>query len=62
MNSSHDLSYRTIQDEHCIPRKAGTVDEVLASALLDRLLYRCEIINLTGKSYRLSNRKTIFES
>jgi DNA replication protein DnaC len=37
-------------------------DEVLATALLDRLLYRCEIINLTGKSYRLSNRKTIFES
>lgn len=37
-------------------------DEVLATALLDRLLYRCEIINLTGKSYRLNNRKTIFES
>jgi DNA replication protein DnaC len=37
-------------------------DEVLATALLDRLLYRCEIIHLTGKSYRLTNRKTIFES
>jgi DNA replication protein DnaC len=37
-------------------------DEVLATALLDQLLYRCEIINLTGKSYRLTNRKTIFES
>lgn len=36
-------------------------DEVLATALLDRLLYQCEIINLTGKSYRLQNRKTIFE-
>lgn len=35
-------------------------DEVLATALLDRLLYRCEIINLAGKSYRLNNRKTIF--
>ncbi|MBS1923912.1 MAG: IS21-like element helper ATPase IstB [Bacteroidetes bacterium] len=35
-------------------------DEVLATALLDRLLYRCEIINLTGKSYRIKNRKTIF--
>lgn len=33
-------------------------DEVLATALLDRLLYRCEIINLTGKSYRLKNRKS----
>lgn len=36
-------------------------DEVLATALLDRLLYRCEIINLTGKSYRIQNRKTIFK-
>ena len=37
-------------------------DEVLATALLDRLLYKCEIINLSGKSYRMKNRKTIFES
>jgi DNA replication protein DnaC len=36
-------------------------DEVLATALLDRLLYQCEVINLTGKSYRLQNRKTIFD-
>jgi len=33
----------------------------LATALLDRLLYHCEVINLSGKSYRLQNRKTIFE-
>jgi hypothetical protein len=36
-------------------------DEVLATALLDRLLFRCEIINLTGKSYRMKNRKTFFD-
>lgn len=36
-------------------------DEVLATALLDRLLFQCEVINLSGKSYRLQNRKTIFE-
>lgn len=36
-------------------------DEVLATALLDRLLYRCEVINLSGKSYRMQNRKTFFE-
>ena len=35
-------------------------DEVLATALLDSLLYQCEVINQTGKSYRLQNRKTIF--
>ena len=35
-------------------------DEVLASALLDRLLFRCEVINLSGLGYRMKNRKTIF--
>lgn len=37
-------------------------DEVLTTALLDRLLYRCEVIKLTGSSYRMENRKTIFDS
>lgn len=35
-------------------------DEVIATALLDRLLYHCEVIKLSGKSYRLKNRKKIF--
>lgn len=37
-------------------------DEVIATALLDRLLFRCEVINLTGESHRLENRQTFFES
>lgn len=36
-------------------------DEVLATALLDRLLFRCEVVKLEGKSYRMENRKTIFQ-
>ncbi len=36
-------------------------DEVIATALLDRLLYHCEVIKLSGKSYRMQHRKTIFE-
>ena len=36
--------------------------EVMATALPDRLLFHCEIIKLRGKSYRMENRKTIFES
>jgi len=35
-------------------------DEVIATALLDRILYHCEVVHLSGKSYRLQNRKTIF--
>jgi DNA replication protein DnaC len=37
-------------------------DEVITTAILDRLLYRCEIIKLTGDSYRMKNRKTIFQA
>ena len=35
-------------------------DEVIATALLDRILFRCEVVRLSGVSYRLENRKTIF--
>ncbi len=37
-------------------------DTVLTTVLLDRILYRCEIIKLSGKSYRMENRKTIFDT
>jgi len=39
-------------------------DETLAIALLDRLLYKCQLVQLqliNGKSYRMQNRKTIFK-
>jgi DNA replication protein DnaC len=40
---------------------AKTVDdETLATALLDRSLYKCQLIQLQGKSYRIQNRQTIF--
>jgi len=37
-------------------------DKVLTTALLDRILYRCEAIKLTGQSYRMKYRKTIFKN
>jgi len=33
-------------------------DEALTTAILDRLTFRCDIITLNGKSYRLENRKS----
>jgi DNA replication protein DnaC len=35
-------------------------DEVLATALLDRLLHKCQLVQLQGTSYRMQNRQTIF--
>lgn len=36
-------------------------DEVLATAILDRLMYKCEVVKLSGQSYRMTNRQTIFK-
>jgi DNA replication protein DnaC len=36
-------------------------DVALATAILDRLSYRCDRIQMTGKSYRLENRKSFLE-
>jgi DNA replication protein DnaC len=35
-------------------------DETMATALLDRLLHKCQLVMLEGDSYRMLNRKTIF--
>lgn len=32
-------------------------DEVLATAILDRILYRCEVIKLEGSGYRMDHRQ-----
>jgi DNA replication protein DnaC len=34
-------------------------DAVIATAILDRLIFKCEIFNLTGESYRICHRQTI---
>jgi len=36
-------------------------DPILATALLDRLTHRCQILNLTGDGWRVANRKQIFD-
>jgi len=37
-------------------------DSVLATALLDRLTHKCQVLSFTDDSYRLANRKQIFEN
>ncbi|ADY54464.1 IstB domain protein ATP-binding protein [Syntrophobotulus glycolicus DSM 8271] len=34
-------------------------DATITTAILDRLIHRCEILNMTGNSYRLEHRKSI---
>jgi DNA replication protein DnaC len=37
-------------------------DTVFITALLDRLLFKCQVIKLEGQSFRMKNRKQIFEN
>lgn len=34
-------------------------DEIITTAILDRLVYHCEIFNMVGEGYRLKHRKSI---
>lgn len=36
------------------------VDPAITTAILDRIVHKCQVINLCGNSYRLKHRKTIF--
>ncbi len=36
-------------------------DAALATAILDRLSFRCDRIQMSGKSYRLENRKSFLD-
>lgn len=61
INELHDKTSLVITTNKS-PKEWAEVlqDNVLTTAILDRILYRCEIIKLSGKSYRMQNRKTIF--
>jgi DNA replication protein DnaC len=37
-------------------------DKGITTAILDRLLHKVEVIHLNGESYRIKNRRTIFEA
>ena len=36
-------------------------DSVIATAILDRLIFKCETFNITGDGYRLTHRQTILK-
>lgn len=63
INELHDKTSLIITTNKSPKQWSETLnDEVLTTALLDRILFKCEIIKLQGKSYRMEHRKTIFEN
>jgi DNA replication protein DnaC len=62
VNHLHEQSSLIITTNKSPKEWAETLDdEVLATALLDRILFHCEVIKMKGDSYRMENRKTIFQ-
>lgn len=63
VNTLHEKASLIITTNKAPTEWAKTLDdEVLASAILDRLLYHCEVIKLSGQSYRMGNRTSIFKT
>lgn len=63
INELHDKTSLVITTNKSPKQWAEVLnDKVLTTALLDRLLHRCEVIKLSGESYRMKYRKTIFEN
>jgi DNA replication protein DnaC len=61
VNDLHDKTSLIITTNKSPKQWADVLkDTVLTTAILDRVLYRCEVIKLEGDSYRMKNRKTIF--
>lgn len=36
------------------------VDPAITTTILDRIVHKCEVINLCGDSYKIKHRQTIF--
>lgn len=61
INDLHDKASLIITTNKSPKQWADVLkDTVLTTAILDRVLYRCEVIKLEGDSYRMKNRRTIF--
>ena len=62
INELHDKTSLIITTNKSPKQWADVLkDTVLTTAILDRILYHCEVIKLEGNSYRMENRKTIFK-
>lgn len=56
----HEKTSLTITSNKGFTEWSGFLgDEVITTAILDRLVFKCEIFNMTGEGYRLKNRKSI---
>ena len=60
VSSMHEKTSLVITSNKGFTEWAGFLgDEVITTAILDRLVFKCEIFNMSGDGYRLKHRKSI---
>jgi DNA replication protein DnaC len=61
INDLHEKSSVIITSNKTPKEWAGLIgDPAITAAILDRILHKSEIIHLTGDSYRMKNRQSLF--
>lgn len=62
VSAMHEKTSLVITSNKSFSEWAGFLgDEVITTAILDRLVFKCEIFNMSGDGYRLKHRKSILE-
>ena len=58
VNARHERGSMILTTNKSFEEWGGVVgDEVMAAAMLDRLLHRCHVVNIQGTSYRMREYK-----
>lgn len=60
VSALHEKASLVITSNKSFGEWAGFLgDEVITTAILDRLVFKCEVFNMTGDGYRIKHRKSI---
>jgi len=63
VNARHERGSTVLTSNKGFEEWGGVLgDEVMAAALIDRLLHRCHIVNIRGNSYRMREHQDLLRS
>ena len=63
INARHELASTVLTSNKGFEEWGSVLgDEVMAAALIDRLLHHCHIVNIRGNSYRMRERQNLMRS
>ncbi len=63
INSRHERASTVLTSNKGFEEWSGVLgDEVLAAALIDRLVHHCHIVNIQGNSYRMRDHENLLQA